>query len=226
MIFAAASFRWPPNTWNVVVPCLVWTSPNSCAHCPEGHMEQMRCISRNCCCGASWRITKVSRCWILCRPSTWLWRCSSSWKVRGEETIHFVCYKVCTISHLPLCPRYSDPAFGVTDSLFNCVMNLLVQELTSTSNRMSGLSCSELMSVASALSKAGAAEGRQNDAWSVVMLETSRLLSDPAVDSDASLSTTIVVLNCILAWKVCWESAGLFEEIVESFRPWIWIATE
>lgn len=100
-------------------------------------------------------------------------------------------------------------------------MNLLVQELTSTSNRMSGLSCSELMSVASALSKAGAAEGRQNDAWSVVMLETSRLLSDPAVDSDASLSTTIVVLNCILAWKVCWESAGLFEEIVESFRPWI-----
>ena len=78
------------------------------------------------------------------------------------------------------------------------------------------------MSVSSALSKAGAVEGgRENDAWSVVMLETSRLLSDPAVDSDASLNTTIVVLNCILAWKICWEgnrSAGLFEEIVKGFR--------
>lgn len=95
---------------------------------------------------------------------------------------------------------YEEDGFGVTPSLFNCLLNLLIQELT-VGQRMSGLSCPELMAVSSTLSKAGSEqtdlEG-EREAWTVVMRETSRLFAeDPAaVDQMTLLHTTIVVLNC------------------------------
>lgn len=75
--------------------------------------------------------------------------------------------------------RYELGDYGVTESLFNCVMNLLVQELVEASQgahaRMAHLGCTELMSVASTLSKAsGTEEDNTLLAWSAVMRETIR----------------------------------------------------
>ena len=98
--------------------------------------------------------------------------------------------------------RYQDDAlaFGVTVDLYSSVLNLLVQELTSGS-RMLGLTHSELMTVASTLSKAGEQELSET-AWTAVMRETSRMLAEDSEESDrknASLThAMVVVLNCLL----------------------------
>ncbi|CAK9089079.1 Hypothetical protein (Fragment), partial [Durusdinium trenchii] len=89
-------------------------------------------------------------------------------------------------------------AFGVTDSIYSSVLNLLIQELTS-GKRMIGLTHHELLTVASTLSKVADQEYSE-PAWSAMMRETSRILMEDleaAVSSDASLTHAIVVvLNC------------------------------
>ena len=75
--------------------------------------------------------------------------------------------------------RYEEGGFGVTGSLFNCLLNLLVQELTT--QRMCGLGCHELMAISSTLSKAGNDLEGEQLAWSVVMRETARCMLDLVV---------------------------------------------
>lgn len=92
-------------------------------------------------------------------------------------------------------------AFGVTDSIYSSVLNLLIQELTS-GKRMIGLTHHELLTVASTLSKVADQEYSE-PAWSAMMRETSRILMEDleaAVSSDASLTHAIVVvLKCFSA---------------------------
>ncbi|CAJ1408405.1 unnamed protein product [Effrenium voratum] len=113
------------------------------------------------------------------------------WKVLSEHE-GFSVLDLLGAIHAAVSMYEEGPSFGVTDSLHSSLMSLLLQE--ASSSRMVELSCSELMSLASVLSK-GVLDLQ---AWSVVMREATRLLAEGEGSGEATTlaSTITVVLNC------------------------------